>query len=144
MIDPFMRAALDEAKKGMAEGGVPIGSVLVVDGQIVGRGHNQQSQKNSVIRHAEMDCLDNAGFLSAAEYRRAVMYTTLSPCEMCAGAVLFFKIPKVVIGDNRNYRGAEDLLQSHGVELEILNEMECIQTLRDFDRANPGLWQKGE
>ncbi len=143
-MDQFMQAAIDEARVGMAEGGVPIGSVLVVDGKIVGRGHNRQNQQNSVILHAEMDCLENAGHLQPAEYRRAVLYTTLSPCEMCAGSVLFFKIPKVVIAENRNYRGAEDLLQDHGVELEILNDAGCIQMLRNFDQNNPGAWKKGE
>lgn len=143
-MDLFIKAAIDEAREGMAEGGVPIGSVLVVDGKIVGRGHNRQNQKNSVIMHAEMDCLENAGHLQPDEYRRAVLYTTLSPCEMCAGSVLFFKIPKVVIAENRNYRGAEELLESRGVELEILNDSDCIQMLHDFDQANPGAWKKGE
>jgi cytosine deaminase len=143
-MDQFMQAAIDEAKQGMAEGGVPIGSVLVVDGKIVGRGHNRQNQTNSVILHAEMDCLENAGHLKADEYRRAVLYTTLSPCEMCAGSVLFFKIPKVVIAENQNYAGAEKLLQSRGVNLKILNDAGCIQMLRDFDRNNPGAWKKGE
>lgn len=143
-MDLFLKAAIDEAREGMAEGGVPIGSVLVVDGKIVGRGHNRQNQKNSVIMHAEMDCLENAGHLQPDEYRRAVLYTTLSPCEMCAGSVLFFKIPKVVIAENRNYRGAEELLESRGVELEILNDSDCIQMLHDFDQANPGAWKKGE
>jgi creatinine deaminase len=143
-MDEFMQAAIDEARAGMAEEGVPIGSVLVVDGKIMGRGHNRQNQQNSVILHAEMDCLENAGHLQPAEYRRAILYTTLSPCEMCAGSVLFFKIPKVVIAENQNYRGAEDLLQAHGVELEILNDADCIQMLRDFDQNNPGAWKKGE
>jgi cytosine deaminase len=143
-MDEFMQAAVAQAKQGMAEGGVPIGSVLVVDGKIVGRGHNRQNQTGSVIFHAEMDCLENAGHLQPAEYRRAVLYTTLSPCEMCAGSVLFFKIPKVVIAENQNYRGAEVLLQSSGVELEILNDPDCIQMLRDFDQNNPGAWKKGE
>ena len=143
-MDEFMQAAIDEARAGMAEGGVPIGSVLVVDGKIMGRGHNRQNQQNSVILHAEMDCLENAGHLQPAEYRRAILYTTLSPCEMCAGSVLFFKIPKVVIAENQNYRGAEDLLRVHGVELEILNDADCIQMLRDFDQNNPGAWKKGE
>lgn len=143
-MDQFMQAAIDEARAGMAEGGVPIGSVLVVDGRIVGRGHNRQNQKNSVILHAEMDCLDNAGFLQPDEYHRATLYTTLSPCEMCAGSVLFFKIPKVLIGDNQNYRSSEEWLQSRGVEVEVLNEPECIQMLRDFDEAHPGAWKKGE
>ena len=143
-MDEFMQAAIEEARSGMADGGVPIGSVLVVDGTIVGRGHNRQNQRNSVILHAEMDCLENAGYLAPAEYRRAVLYTTLSPCEMCAGSVLFFKIPKVVIAENQNYRGAEELLLAHGVELEILNDAGCIQMLRDFDQNNPGAWKKGE
>jgi cytosine deaminase len=143
-MDQFMQAAIDEAKQGMAEGGVPIGSVLVVDGKIVGRGHNRQNQTNSVILHAEMDCLENAGHLKADEYRRAVLYTTLSPCEMCAGSVLFFKIPEVVIAENQNYAGAEELLQSRGVNLKILNDAGSIQMLRDFDRNNPGAWKKGE
>lgn len=143
-MDQFMQAAIDEAKQGMAEGGVPIGSVLVVDGKIVGRGHNRQNQTNSVILHAKMDCLENAGHLKADEYRRAVLYTTLSPCEMCAGSVLFFKIPEVVIAENQNYAGAEELLQSRGVNLKILNDAGSIQMLRDFDRNNPGAWKKGE
>jgi cytosine deaminase len=143
-MDEFMQAAVAQAKQGMAEGGVPIGSVLVVDGKIVGRGHNRQNQTGSVILHAEMDCLENAGHLQGAEYRRAVLYTTLSPCEMCAGSVLFFKIPKVVIAENQNYRGAEEMLQSRGVQLEILNDPNCIQMLRDFDQNNPGAWKKGE
>lgn len=143
-MDQFMQAAVNEARTGMAEGGVPIGSVLVVDGKIVGQGHNRQNQKNSVILHAEMDCLENAGHLQPDEYRRAILYTTLSPCEMCAGSVLFFKIPKVVIGDNQNYSSSEAWLQANGVELEIVNEPECIQMLRDFDKANPGAWKKGE
>ena len=143
-MDEFMQAAIAEANQGMAEGGVPIGSVLVVDGKIVGRGHNRQNQTGSVILHAEMDCLENAGHLLPADYRRAVLYTTLSPCEMCAGSVLFFKIPKVVIAENQNYRGAEEMLESRGVELEILNDPACIQMLRDFDQNNPGAWKKGE
>jgi cytosine deaminase len=142
-MDRFMEAAIEEAKQGMADGNVPIGSVLVVDEQIVGRGRNRQNQKNSVILHAEMDCLENAGHLQPAQYRRATLYTTLSPCEMCAGSVLFFKIPKVIIAENQNYRGAEDLLRYHGVELEVWNDPGCIQLLRDFDEANPGVWNKG-
>ncbi len=142
-MNEFLQAAFDEAKQGMNEGGVPIGSVLVVDGKIVGRGRNRQNQQNSVILHAELDCLENAGYLSAAEYQRATLYTTLSPCEMCAGSVLFFKIPNVVIGDNQNYRGDETWLTDHGIKVEVVNAPECIQLLRDFDRANPGAWKKG-
>lgn len=143
-MDDFMQTALEEARKGMQEGGVPIGSVLVVDGEIVARGHNRQSQMHSLIRHAEMDCIDNASNLTPAEFKRAVLYTTLSPCDMCSGAILFFKIPKVVIADNQNILGAEDYLRSRGVELVVLNDEECIQLLKEFDRMNPGSWNKGE
>ena len=143
-MDQFMQAAMDEALQGMGEGGTPIGSVLVVEGRIVGRGRNRQRQINSIIRHAEMDCIDSAGSLSPDEYRRAVLYTTLSPCDMCSGAILFFKIPKVVIAENTNILGAEDYLRERGVEVVVLNDLDCIRMLRDFDRANPGLWNKGE
>jgi cytosine/creatinine deaminase len=143
-MDDFMRAAVEEAHKGMEEGGVPIGSVLVVDGKIVGRGHNRQRQMNSIIRHAEIDCIDNAGSLKMDEYQRAVLYTTLSPCDMCSGAILFFKIPKVVIAENQNIWGAEAYLKERGVELVVLNDEECISMLRDFDRSHPGLWMKGK
>jgi cytosine/creatinine deaminase len=143
-MDDFMRAAVEEAHKGMEEGGVPIGSVLVVDGKIVGRGHNRQRQMNSIIRHAEIDCIDNAGSLKMDEYQRAVLYTTLSPCDMCSGAILFFKIPKVVIAENQNILGAEAYLKERGVELVVLNDEECISMLRDFDRSHPGLWMKGK
>jgi cytosine deaminase len=142
MQDP-LQAAVEEAKIGMASGGVPIGSVLVLDGEIISRGHNRQTQLDSIIRHAELDCIDNAGPISTQDLRRTVLYTTLSPCEMCAGAIVFFKIPRVVIGDNVNYKGAEAYLQSRGVNLEILNDQECIQMLREFDREYPGVWNKG-
>jgi len=143
-MDEYMQAALDEAIKGMEEEGVPIGSVLVVDGKIVGRGHNRQRQMNSIIRHAEMDCIDNAGYLSTADYQRSVLYTTLSPCDMCSGAILFFKIPKVVIAENQNILGAEDYLIERGVDVVVLNDEECIRTLSEFDRTHPGVWMKGE
>lgn len=143
-MDEYMQAALDEAIKGMEEDGVPIGSVLVVDGKIVGRGHNRQRQMNSIIRHAEMDCIDNAGYLSTADYQRSVLYTTLSPCDMCSGAILFFKIPKVVIAENQNILGAEDYLIERGVDVVVLNDEECIRTLSEFDRTHPGVWMKGE
>lgn len=143
-MDEYMLAALDEAIKGMEEGGVPIGSVLVVDGKIVGRGHNRQRQMNSIIRHAEMDCIDNAGCLSTAVYQRSVLYTTLSPCDMCSGAILFFKIPKVVIAENQNILGAEDYLIERGIDVVVLNDAECIRTLSEFDRTHPGVWMKGE
>lgn len=144
MSDPFMHAAMEEARKGVMEGGVPIGSVLVLDGQIVGRGHNRQNQQNSIIRHAEIDCIDNAGNLAPGEYKRAVLYTTLSPCDMCSGAILFFKIPKVVIGENTNILGAEDYLRLRGVEVVVYNDNECIRMLKEFDQAHPGAWNKGE
>jgi creatinine deaminase len=144
MSDPFLQAAMEEAQKGVEEGGVPIGSVLVVDGRIVGRGHNRQNQQNSIIRHAEIDCIDNAGNLAPGEYKRAVLYTTLSPCDMCSGAILFFKIPKVVIGENINILGAEEYLRSRGVEVLVYNDDECIRMLKEFDQAHPGAWNKGE
>lgn len=143
-MDPFLQAAMAEAQQAVAEGGVPIGSVLVLDGQIVGRGHNRQAQLRSIIRHAEIDCIDNAGTLKPDQYHRAVIYTTLSPCEMCAGAIVFFRIGKVVIGENQNYRGAEDYLRSLGVEVTVLNDEACVQMLRDFDRMHPGAWNRGE
>jgi cytosine/creatinine deaminase len=143
-MNAFLQAAIDEAQLAVAEGGVPIGSVLVLDGQIVGRGHNRQAQLRSIIRHAEIDCIDHAGTLKPADYHRAVIYTTLSPCEMCAGAIVFFRIGKVVIGENQNYRGAEDYLQVQGVEVTVLNDEACSQMLRDFDRSQPGAWNKGE
>jgi cytosine/creatinine deaminase len=143
-MDPFLQAALDEAQVAVAEGGVPIGSVLVLDGQIVGRGHNRQAQLRSIIRHAEIDCLDNAGTLQPDQYHRAAIYTTLSPCEMCAGAIVFFHIGRVVIGENQNYRGAEDYLKSLGVEVTVLNDDACVQLLREFDRTQPGAWNRGE
>lgn len=144
MSDAFLQAALDEAQMAVAEGGVPIGSVLMLDGWIVGRGHNRQAQLNSIIRHAEIDCIDNARTLKNADFRRAVIYTTLSPCEMCAGAIVFFGIPKVVIAENRNYLGAEDYLRERGVEVVVLNDPQAIAMLQEFDRNNPGAWNKGE
>src|SRR5580704_17831973 len=123
--DPFLSAALEEARAGLAEGGIPIGSVLVVDGKIKGRGHNRRVQKGSVILHAEMDCLENAGRLSVAEYRRAVLYPTLSPCWMCSGTALLYKIPKVVIGENRTFQGPEDILRSQGVDVLLVDDGEC-------------------
>jgi cytosine deaminase len=142
-LDEFLSAALDEAKKGMESGGVPIGSVLVIDGKIVARGHNRQSQSDSLIRHAEIDCIDHAIGLTTEEFSRSTLYTTLSPCDMCAGAVLFFKIPHVIVGENQNYQGAEEYLVSRGVDLKVLNDQTCIRLLQDFDRENPGAWNKG-
>lgn len=141
-MDPFMQAAIEEARLGLAEGGIPIGSVLVIDGKIVGRGHNRRVQKGSAILHAEMDCLENAGRLKAGDYQRAVLYSTLSPCDMCSGSVLLYKIPKVIIGENETFQGPEDYVRSRGVELEILNDPECIRLMRDFIQARPELWNE--
>jgi creatinine deaminase len=141
-MDEFMRAAIEEAKQGLSEGGIPIGSVLVIDGEIVGRGHNRRVQKGSAILHAEMDCLENTGRLKASEYKRATLYTTLSPCDMCSGTVLLYKIPRVIIGENRTFRGPEDYLRSRGVELEILDDSECISLMTEFIRDNPDLWNE--
>ncbi len=141
-MDKFMKEAVEEARRGFEEGGIPIGSVLVIEGEIVGRGHNRRVQKGSAILHAEMDCLENAGRLRSAEYRRATLYTTLSPCDMCSGTVLLYKIPKVVIGDNKTFQGPEYYLHSRGVELEIHNEPECIHLMNEFIKANPELWNE--
>jgi cytosine deaminase len=141
-MDEFMQAAIDEAKQGLAEGGIPIGSVLVIDGQIVGRGHNRRVQRGSAILHAEMDCLENAGRLTARDYGRAVLYSTLSPCDMCSGTALLYKIPKVVIGENRTFQGPEDYVRSRGVELVILDDPECIRLMEDFIAARPELWNE--
>lgn len=137
-----MQEAIAEARKGLAEGGIPIGSVLVLDGRIIGRGHNRRVQKGSAVLHAEMDCLENAGRLRPEEYRRAVLYSTLSPCDMCSGAVLLYKIPRVVIGENTTFQGPEDYLRSRGVGLVILNEPECTRMMRDFIAKKPGLWNE--
>lgn len=141
-MDEFMQAAIDEARQGLAEGGIPIGSVLVIDGQIVGRGHNRRVQKGSAILHAEMDCLENAGRLTARDYQRAVLYSTLSPCDMCSGTALLYKIPKVVIGENRTFQGPEDYVRSRGVELVILDDPECIRLMEEFIAARPELWNE--
>ncbi len=141
-MDPFLQAAIDEAKQGLAEGGIPIGSVLVIDGQIVGRGHNRRVQRDSAILHAEMDCLENCGRLTSRDYRRAVLVSTLSPCDMCSGTVLLYKIPKVVVGENQIFQGPEDYLRSRGVELDIRNDAQCIQLMRDFAASRPDLWRE--
>ena len=141
-MDRFMVEAIEEAKKGLQEGGIPIGSVLVIDGEIVGRGHNQRVQKGSPILHAEMDCLENAGRLSAREYQKSTLYSTLSPCEMCSGTVLLYKIPKVVIGENKTFQGPEQYLRDNGVELEILDNKTCIQLMDDFIEDKPELWNE--
>jgi cytosine deaminase len=141
-MDPFLQAAIDEAKQGLAEGGIPIGSVLVIDGKIVGRGHNRRVQKGSAILHAEMDCLENAGRLTARDYQRAVLYSTLSPCDMCSGTALLYGIPRVVIGENRTFQGPEDYVRSRGVKLEIVDDPTCVQLMRDFIAAKPELWNE--
>ncbi|HEX9715782.1 MAG TPA: nucleoside deaminase [Desulfurivibrionaceae bacterium] len=141
-MDKFLEASIEEAKKGLAEGGVPIGSVLVLDGRIVGRGHNRRVQKGSAILHAEMDCLENAGRMKASGYRRATLYSTLSPCDMCSGAILLYGIPKVVIGENRTFRGPEDYVRLRGVEVVILDNQECRQLMETFIKNNPELWHE--
>lgn len=140
MMDEFMQAAYEEALQGYREGGIPIGSVLVLDGKIIGRGHNRRVQRGSAVLHAEMDALENAGRLAPEEYRRATIYTTLSPCDMCSGAILLYKIPRVVIGENQTFLGAEELLKSRGVDLVVLNEPRLIQMMRDFIAEKPDLW----
>lgn len=138
----FMRAAIDEAILGLDEGGIPIGSVLVIDGRIVGRGHNRRVQRGSAILHAEMDALENAGRLTAADYRRAVLYSTLSPCEMCSGAALLYRIPRIVIGENRTFRGPEDHVRGRGVVVDLLDLPECYERMAEFIRRNPRLWDE--
>jgi len=141
-MDRFLEAAIEQAKEGLLAGGIPIGSVLVIDSKIVGRGHNQRVQKKSPILHAEMDCLENAGRLSPEVYRRATLYSTLSPCDMCSGAILLYKIPKVVVGENRTFRGPEDYLRGRGVELTILDDATCIAMMQRFQQEHPALWNE--
>ena len=141
-MDKFLKAAIDEAKIGMDTGGIPIGSVLVIDGHIVGRGHNQRIQKGSSVLHAEMDCFENSGRLRASDYRRATLYSTLSPCDMCSGAILLYGVPKVVIGENQTFRGPEEYLQSRGVELIIADDRECRQIMKSFIHKSPELWNE--
>ncbi len=140
--DPFLQAAIDEAHVGVSEGGIPIGSVLVLDGRIVGRGHNQRVQKDSPTLHAEIDCLENAGRLTAADYRRATLYSTLSPCDLCSGAVLLYGIPRVVIGENVTFTGPEAYVSSRGVAVEVVNDAECIAMMRSFIADRPDLWNE--
>ena len=140
--DPFMQAAIDEARKGLSEGGIPIGSVLVLDGKIIGRGHNRRVQDGSVIHHAEMNCLENAGRLPASVYRRCTIYSTLSPCPMCSGAILLYGIPKVVIGENKTFQGPEEHVRAQGVDLDIRQNPECISLMENFIQAKPELWNE--
>lgn len=141
-MDKFLEAAIEEAEKGLAAGGIPIGSVLVLDGKIVGRGHNQRVQKGSATLHAEMDCLENSGRVSAADYRRATLYSTLSPCDMCSGAALLYGIPKIIVGENRTFRGPEDYVKSRGVELVVVDNEKCVQLMETFIKNNPELWNE--
>jgi cytosine deaminase len=141
-IDAFLEAAIQEARLGLAEGGIPIGSILVIDNQIVGRGHNRRVQRGSAILHAEMDCLENCGRLTARDYRRSILYSTLSPCDMCSGTVLLYRIGTVVIGENQTFRGPEDYTRSRGVQLDVRNDPECIRLMREFIAAKPELWQE--
>jgi creatinine deaminase len=141
-VDAFLSAAVTEARKGLAEGGIPIGSVLVIGGKIVGAGHNRRIQKKSATLHAEMDCLESAGRLRPEEYRHATLYSTLSPCAMCSGAILLYKIPRVVVGENRNFKGPQRYLTDHGVALRVLQDPRCIALMRDFIRNHPELWNE--
>src|SRR5712672_136713 len=141
-MDPFLKAALEEARKGLAAGGIPIGSVLVCDGEIIGRGHNQRVQQGSVIHHGEMNCLENAGRQKAAVYRRCTIYSTLSPCPMCSGAILLYGIPRVIVGENVTFQGPEEYVRTQGVHVEVRQDVECIQIMRDFIAARPELWNE--
>ncbi len=141
-MDKFLEAAIEEAKNGLKEGGIPIGSVLVIDNTIVGRGHNRRVQNGSAILHAEMDCFENAGRLKVSDYKKAILYSTLSPCDMCSGTALLYKIPKIVIGENKTFQGPEEYLRSRGVELQILNDNKCIILMEEFIKSKPELWNE--
>ena len=140
--DPFLAAAIAEAEQGLREGGIPIGSVLVSQGNIIGRGHNRRVQKRSAVLHGEMDALENAGRLPGHVYRSATLYTTLSPCAMCSGAVLLYGIPRVIIGENKTFVGEEELLERRGVILEVRQDSTCIRLMTEFIAAHPGLWNE--
>jgi len=141
-MDKFLDAAIEQAERSLQSDGIPIGSVLVLDETIVGRGHNQRVQRGSAILHAEMDAIENAGRLSAVEYRRCVLYSTLSPCDMCSGASLLYGIPKVIVGENETFRGPEDYLRSRGIELTVLGDQRCIALMRQFILKKPALWNE--
>jgi len=141
-MDKFLKAALEEAQKGLCEGGIPIGSVIVHDGRIIGAGHNRRVQNGSTILHGEMDAFENAGRQPVAVYRQCTLYTTLSPCAMCSGAILLYGIPRVIIGENTTFQGEEDLLRSRGVEIEVLQDSTCIQMMQAFIAEQPGLWNE--
>jgi cytosine/creatinine deaminase len=142
MIDQFLRAAIDEAQAGRREGGIPIGSVIVHDGRVIGRGHNRRVQRGSAVLHGEMDALENAGRQPASVYRDAVLYTTLSPCAMCSGAILLYRIRTVIVGENQTFVGEEDLLRSRGVTVTVLQDARCIQLMTEFIREHPQLWSE--
>ena len=142
MTNTFLNAAIEEARQGLRSGGIPIGAILVIDGKIVGRGHNRRVQRGSSVLHAEMDCLENAGRLTAADYKRSVLYSTLSPCDMCSGAVLLYGIPQVVIGENRTFRGPEEYVRSRGVRLDVVDSLDCFRLLQDFIKENGSLWNE--
>lgn len=141
-MDPLLEAAIDEARQGLAEGGIPIGSVIVHDGRIIGRGHNRRVQQASTILHGEMDAFENAGRQPARVYRECTLYTTLSPCPMCSGAIVLYGIPRIVIGENRNFNGDEELLRARGVTVEVVQDATCIAMMRDFIAAHPELWHE--
>ncbi|MEB0043282.1 MULTISPECIES: nucleoside deaminase [unclassified Pseudomonas] len=141
-MDPFMQAALEEAQLGLAEGGIPIGSVIVHNGQIIGRGHNRRVQEGSAIKHGEMDALENAGRQSAQTYKESVLYTTLSPCAMCSGAILLYGIPKIVVGENQTFMGEEELLRSRGVHVDVVQNHTCVELMREFIANKPQLWNE--
>jgi creatinine deaminase len=140
--DEFLEAAIEEARKGFAEGGIPIGSVLVHQGAMIGRGHNRRVQQGSAILHAEMDALENTGRRPASVYRECVLYTTLSPCSMCSGAILLYGIPRIVVGENRTFTGEEDLLRSRGITVQVLQDEACMRLMQDFISRNPSLWNE--
>ncbi|MBT1450466.1 nucleoside deaminase [Glaciecola sp. XM2] len=141
-MDKFMQAAIEEAQKGLAEGGIPIGSVIVHNNKIIGRGHNRRVQSGSPILHGEMDAFENAGRQSAATYRECTIYTTLSPCSMCSGAIMLYEIPRVVVGENQTFMGEEARLKEKGIDVEVLNDATCIKMMTDFIRNNPSLWNE--
>ena len=141
-MDSFMQAAIDEARQGLSEGGIPIGSVLVYENRVIGRGHNRRVQQGSTVLHGEMDALENAGRQPAMVYQHSALYTTLSPCAMCSGAILLYGIPRVIIGENTTFKGEEELLRSRGIEVNVLQDSECIRMMQDFIAANPKLWNE--
>jgi cytosine/creatinine deaminase len=141
-MDPFLKAALNEARKGRQEGGIPIGSVLIYQGAIIGRGHNRRVQKGSPILHAEMDALENAGRQSTTVYRESSLYTTLSPCAMCSGAIVLYQIPRVVVGENHSFMGEEAWLRSRGITVEVVQDEDCIAVMKEFIQAHPELWNE--